>query len=61
MSLASNLNASIDPQDGVPPFCQYLTDKVESSFYLYDKYYLEIVNIIKDFENGKVNDIPTIF
>ena len=60
--LASNLNASIDPQGGVlmndvPPFCQYLTNKVESSIYLYD---LEIVDIIKDFENGKASDIPTI-
>ena len=46
VSLASNLNASIDPQGGVlinnvPPFCQYLTNKVESSIYLYDTYDLE--------------------
>ena len=65
MSLASNLNASIDPHGGVlinnvPPFCQYLTNKVESSIYLYDTYDLEIVDIIKDFENGKASDIPTI-
>ena len=65
VSLASNLNASIDPQGGVlinnvPPSCQYLTNKVESSIYLYDTYDLEIVDIIKDFENGKASDIPTI-
>ena len=65
MSLASNLNASIDPQGGVliynvPPFCQYLANIVESSIYLYDTYDLEIVDIIKDFENGKASDIPTI-
>ena len=65
VSLASNLNASIDPQGGVlinnvPPFCQYLTNKVESSIYLYDTYDLEIVDIIKDFDNGKASDIPTI-
>ena len=65
VSLASNLNASIDPQGGVlinnvPPFCQYLTNKVESSIYLNDTYDLEIVDIIKDFENGKASDIPTI-
>ena len=60
VSLANNLNASIDRQGGVlinnvPPFCQYLTNKVESSIYLYDSdtYDLEIVDIIKDFENGK--------
>ena len=46
--------------NNVPPFCQYLTNKVESSIYLYDTYDLEIVNIIKDFENGKASDIPTI-
>ena len=28
--------------------------------YLYDTYDLEIVDIIKDFENGKASDIPTI-
>ena len=52
--------ASIDPQGGVLinnvlPFCQYLTNKVESSIYLYDTYDLEIVDIIKDFENGKAS------
>ena len=52
VSLASNVNASIEPQGGVlinnvPPFCQYLT------IYLYDTYDLEIVVIIKNFENEK--------
>ena len=46
--------------NNVPPFCQYLTNKVESSIYLYDTYDLEIVDIIKDFENGKASEIPTI-
>ena len=58
VSLASNLNASLEPQGGVlinnvPPLCQYLTNKVESSIYLYDTYDLEIVVIIKKFENEK--------
>ena len=65
VSLASNINASTDPQGGVlinnvPPFCQYLINKVDTSIYLYDTYDLEIVDIIKDFEIGKASDIPTI-
>ena len=65
VSLASNLNAIIEPHDGipiidVPLFHQYLANKVESSIYLYDTYDLEIIDIIKDFENGKASDIPTI-
>ena len=63
--VSSNLNASIEPQDGVPinnvpPFCQYLTNKVKWSMYLYDTYDLQIIDIIKNFENGKASDILTI-
>ena len=65
VSLASNLNASIEFQDGLPvsgilPFSHYLSNKVESSIYLYDTCSLEIEDIIKEFENGKASDIPTI-
>ena len=65
VSLASNLNGSIDSQggmsmNGLPTFSQYLANKVEPSIYLYDTYSLEIEDIIKDFENGKASDIPTI-
>ena len=48
------------PINSVPLFSQYLANRVESSIYLYDTYDLEIVDIIKEFENGKASDIPTI-
>ena len=65
VSLASNLNATIQPVEGIPisnipSFCQYLARKVESSIYLHNTYDLEIMEIIKEFENGKASDIPTI-
>ena len=65
VSLASNLNATIEHHNGVPindiqSFSQYLSNRVESSIYLYDTYDLEILDVIKEFENGKASDIPTI-
>ena len=65
VSLASNLNATLELHNGIPinnvhSFSQYLTNRVDSSIYLYDTYDLEILDIIKEFENGKASDIPTI-
>ena len=34
--------------------------KIESSIYLHSTYDLKIMEIIKEFENGKASDIPTI-
>ena len=61
----SNLNASLYehsslPIQNLPQFSQYLSNRVESSLYLNDTYELEILDIIKEFENGKASDIPTI-
>ena len=63
VSLASNLNKSLDQDCGIPicnipQFSDYLSDKVDTSIYLHNTDESEIIDIIKEFENGKASDIP---
>ena len=48
------------PLQSVPHFTQYLSNNVDSSLFLHDTSESEIIDIIKEFENGKASDIPTI-
>ena len=62
VSLASNLNTSLYEHGSLsvqsfPHFSQYLSNRVETSLYLHDTYELEILDIIKEFKNGKASDI----
>ena len=65
VTLASNMNAELDDPNGLPilelpNFQNYLSNKVESSIYLSEINEDEVVDIIKQFENGKSSDIPVM-
>ena len=64
-SLASNLNAAVLSSDSIgieplPSFSQFMLSSTPSSIYLEDTYAQEIVDIVKEFKNGKASDIPIV-
>ena len=60
-SLAKNLNKDIDlNNESIPNFCTYLPKQQQNSFFLAETSSKEIIDIIKEFKNGKSSDIPII-
>ena len=60
-SIASNLNKSINlNSNSIPKFHSYLPRSHTDSIFLTETTSEEIVDIIKDFKNGKSSDIPVI-
>ena len=60
-SLAKNLNKDIDlSNESIPNFCTYLPKHQQNSFFLADTSSEEIIDIIKEFKNGKSSDISVI-
>ena len=60
-SLAKNLNKDIDlSNESIPNFCTYLPKHQQNSLCLADTSSEEIIDIIKEFKNGKSSDIPVI-
>ena len=64
-SLASNLNAAVMSSEStqiepLPSFSQFMLSSRSSSIYLEDTHAQEIVDIVKEFQNGKASDIPIV-
>ena len=60
-SLAKNLNKDIDlSNESIPNFCTYLPKHQQNSLFLDDTSSEEIIDIIKEFKDGKLSDIPVI-
>ena len=60
-SLAKNLNKDIDlNNESIPNFRTYLPKHQQYSFFLAETSSKEIIDIIKEFKNGKSSDIPII-
>ena len=60
-SLAKNLNKDIDlNNESIPNFCTYLPKQQQNSFFLAETSSKEIIDVIKEFKNGKSSDIPII-
>ena len=64
-SLASNLNNNVLSNDSislepVKSFAQFMSNSVSDSIYLEETNEDEIMEVIRDFQNGKASDIPII-
>ena len=64
-SLASNLNKNVLSNNSislepVESFAQFMSNSVSDSIYLEETNKDEIVEVIRDFQNGKASDIPII-